>query len=67
LSIPHKFDILTGKRTISLTTYYKSGKSVSTPVEYVRSGDKLYVSTPETSYKVKRIRGNSTAVIAPVQ
>ena len=64
LSIPHKFDILTGKRTISLTTYYKSGKSVSTPVEYVRSDDKLYVSTPEASYKVKRIRGNSTAVIA---
>jgi PPOX class probable F420-dependent enzyme len=64
LSIPHKFDTLTGKRTISLTTYYKSGKSVSTPVEYVRVDDKLYVSTPEASYKVKRIRGNSTAVIA---
>ena len=60
----HKFDILTGKRTISLTTYYKSGKAVSTPVEFVRSDDRLYFSTPETSYKVKRIHNNSNAVIA---
>ena len=64
LSNPHKFDILAGNRTISLTTYYKGGKSVSTPVEFVRSDDRLFVSTPEVSYKVKRIRSNSNAVIA---
>lgn len=64
MSNPHKFDILAGKRTISLTTYYKNGKDVATPVEFVRSDDRLYVSTPINSYKVKRLRGNSNAVIA---
>jgi len=64
LSTPHKFDILAGKRTISLTTYYKSGKAVSTPVEFVRSDDKLYISTEKVSYKVKRLSNNSKAVVA---
>lgn len=64
LSNSHKFDILAGKRTISLTTFYNSGKAVATPVEFVRSDDRLYVSTPINSYKVKRLRGNSNAVIA---
>ena len=64
VSTPHKFDSLSGKRTISLTTYYKSGKAVSTPVEFVRSDDKLYVSTEKSSYKVKRLRNNSKAEIA---
>ncbi len=64
MSTPHKFDILAGKRTISLTTFYKSGKSVSTPVEFVRSDDKLYVSTEKSSYKVKRLRNNSKAEVA---
>ena len=56
MSIPHKFDKLTGKRTISLTTYYKSGKPVSTHVEFVRSDDKLYVSTPNLGYLAHRLR-----------
>ncbi len=64
MSTAHKFDSLVGKRTISLTTYYKSGKAVSTPVEFVRSEDKLYVSTEKSSYKVKRLRNNSKAEIA---
>ena len=61
----HKFDYLKGKRTISLTTYYKSGKGVATPVEFVKSEDKLYVSTRITSYKVKRLKNNLNALIAP--
>ena len=64
LANPEKFDNLTGKRTISLTTFYKNGKGVATPVEFVRSEDKLYVSTEKDSYKVKRLRNNSKAVIA---
>ncbi|MHA2305260.1 MAG: PPOX class F420-dependent oxidoreductase [Candidatus Hodarchaeales archaeon] len=61
----HKFDYLAGNRTISLTTYYKSGKAVATPVEFVRSGNKLYVSTRIGSYKVKRLKNNPNALIAP--
>ncbi|MHA2175597.1 MAG: PPOX class F420-dependent oxidoreductase [Candidatus Hodarchaeales archaeon] len=64
MSTPHKFDSLAGKRTISLTTFYKSGKPVSTPVEFVRDDDKLYVSTEKSSYKVKRLRNNPKAEIA---
>jgi PPOX class probable F420-dependent enzyme len=60
-----KFDYLNGKRTISLTTYYKSGKAVATPVEFVQHGDKLFVSTSKDSYKVKRLKYNQNAVIAP--
>ncbi|MHA1976619.1 MAG: PPOX class F420-dependent oxidoreductase [Candidatus Hodarchaeales archaeon] len=61
----HPFDYLAGHRTISLTTYYKSGKGVATPVEFVRKNDRLYVSTRKDSYKVKRLRNNSDAKIAP--
>lgn len=64
MTTPHKFDSLAGKRTISLTTFYKSGKAVSTPVEFVRDDDKLYVSTEKSSYKVKRLRNNPKAEIA---
>ena len=64
MSTPHKFDSLAGKRTISLTSFYKSGKPVSTPVEFVRDDYKLYVSTEKSSYKVKRLRNNPKAEIA---
>jgi PPOX class probable F420-dependent enzyme len=60
-----KFDYLEGKQTISLTTYYKSGKGVATPVEFVKSGDVLYVSTRVGSYKVKRVKNDPNAKIAP--
>ncbi len=61
----HLFDYLAGHRTISLTTYYKSGKGVATPVDFVRKNDRLYVSTRIHSYKVKRLKINSNATIAP--
>ncbi|PWI47145.1 hypothetical protein CEE45_13080 [Candidatus Heimdallarchaeota archaeon B3_Heim] len=61
----HPFDYLAGHRTISLTTYYKSGKGVATPVEFVRNNDRLYVSTRKDSYKIKRLRNNSDAKVAP--
>ncbi|MFX0087431.1 MAG: PPOX class F420-dependent oxidoreductase [Candidatus Hodarchaeota archaeon] len=65
MSSNNKFDYLKGKRTISLTTYYKSGKAVATPVEFVHHENKLFVSTRKDSYKVKRLKYNSNALIAP--
>ncbi|MFW9780364.1 MAG: PPOX class F420-dependent oxidoreductase [Candidatus Heimdallarchaeota archaeon] len=53
------------EKFISLTTYYKSGRGVATPVEFVTGGDKLFVSTRKDSYKVKRIRNENKAEIAP--
>ena len=50
--------------TLSLTTYYKSGKAVATPLGYDRKGDKIYVNTRIKSYKIKRIKYNPTGKIA---
>jgi len=62
---PKKFDYLKGKRTISLTTFYRSGKGVATPVEFAHSNGKLYCSTRKDSYKVKRLKNNPKGIIAP--
>ncbi len=61
----HLFDYLQGHRVISLTTYRKNRTGVPTPVEFARKDDKLYISTRIKSYKVKRIRRNSAAELAP--
>jgi PPOX class probable F420-dependent enzyme len=59
------FDFLTKEKYISLTTYYKSGRGVATPVEFVNKGIKLYINTRKDSYKVKRVKVNKKAKIAP--
>ena len=59
------FDFLENERFISLTTYYKSGRGVATPVEFVNKGDLLYINTRKDSYKVKRVKVNDRAKIAP--
>lgn len=56
---------LKNKKYISLKTFYKSGKGVTTPVEFVEKSGKLYVNTRKKSWKVKRIQGNPKAIIAP--
>ena len=60
-----KFDYLEENRIISLTTLYRSEKSVATPVQFAQHEEKLYVSTQKNSYKVKRIQNNSNALFAP--
>lgn len=49
---------------LSLTTYYRSGKSVATPLGYDKKGEKIYVNTRTSSYKIKRIKNNPTGKIA---
>lgn len=51
--------------TIKLTTFYSSGKGVMTPVNYHKIGDKLYASTPQKSWKIKRLRKNPNATVTP--
>ncbi|MFW9994150.1 MAG: PPOX class F420-dependent oxidoreductase [Candidatus Odinarchaeota archaeon] len=63
--VANAFAYLEGKRTISLTTYRKNGTGVSTPVEFVNVNGKLYISTRKDSYKVKRIKNDTNAEIAP--
>ena len=60
------FNILEDYSTISLKTFYKSGKGVATPVDFIKVDEKkLYVNTSINSYKVKRLKHSSNAIIAP--
>lgn len=63
---PRNFDYLEDHSTISLKTFYKSGKGVVTPVDFIKVDEsKLYVNTPINSYKVKRLKRSPNAIIAP--
>jgi len=59
------FSVVKGQKYMSLTTFRKSGKLVSTPVWFVEKNDKLCVWTQLTSGKVKRLRHNSRVTLAP--
>ena len=50
---------------ISLVTFRRDGSEVATPVWFAPLGDKLYVFTDGTSYKVKRLRRDDRIRIAP--
>jgi PPOX class probable F420-dependent enzyme len=52
-------------RHLNLETYRKSGEGVRTPLWFVESGGKLYVRTPKTTGKVKRLRNNPRVRFAP--
>jgi PPOX class probable F420-dependent enzyme len=59
------FPALVGHQYMSLTTFRKSGAAVPTPVWFVAEGGKLYVFTRPDSGKVKRVRANGRAEVAP--
>lgn len=50
---------------VLLTTFRRDGTAVPTPVWVVRDGDELLVWTNPQAGKVKRIRANSQAQLAP--
>ncbi|CAA9407759.1 MAG: hypothetical protein AVDCRST_MAG75-2546 [uncultured Propionibacteriaceae bacterium] len=56
---------LADERFISLTTFRRSGKAVSTPVWVGRDGEALVVLTPAHSGKVKRLRRDPRVEIRP--
>ncbi|MCG8422703.1 MAG: PPOX class F420-dependent oxidoreductase [Proteobacteria bacterium] len=55
---------LQGERYISLETYKRDGNGVRTPVWFAPMGDSLVVVTNGNSYKVKRLKRNSTIKVA---
>lgn len=60
------FDHLQSATYINLTTFRKNGTPVPTPVWFVLDEDgQLYVWTEAESGKVKRLRANGRAQIAP--
>jgi uncharacterized protein len=48
-----------------LETYRKNGQPVRTPTFFARIHDKLYISTIDNTGKVKRLRSNGSARVAP--
>lgn len=59
------FDHLSAERFISLVTFRGSGDPVATPVWFAHGVDGLGVGTFANSGKIKRIRRNGHAQIAP--
>jgi PPOX class probable F420-dependent enzyme len=59
------FAALGDEQFLSLTTFRKSGESVSTAVWIGRDGDALIVTTPEASGKVKRLRNSPRVEVRP--
>ena len=56
---------LGSERYVSLATFRKNGREVRTPVWIAREAARLYVWTNGTSGKVKRVRANGRARLAP--
>lgn len=50
---------------VLLTTFRKDGTPVATPLWAAPDGDRLLMWTVTDSYKVKRIRRNSSVTVAP--
>jgi hypothetical protein len=59
------FNQFVHQRTVLLTSYRRDGTPVGTPVNIVVDGDRAFVRTFDTAWKLKRIRNNPTVEIAP--
>jgi uncharacterized protein len=53
------------QKTVLLTTYKRDGTGVSTPVHIAVDGDRAFVRTWDTTWKLKRIRNNPEVRVAP--
>ena len=59
-----RFDQFIDQKYLSLETYKRDNTPVQTPVWFVIDNDQLYITTKETTGKVKRLRNNQNARIA---
>jgi len=65
LEMPDTFNQFVNQRTVLLTTYRRDGTPVGTPVNIAVDGDRAFVRTFDTAWKLKRIRKNPIVEIAP--
>jgi PPOX class probable F420-dependent enzyme len=56
---------LADQKTVLLTTYRRDGTGVGTPVHIAVDGERAFVRTWDTTWKLKRIRNNPEVQIAP--
>ena len=59
------FSSLEKETFINLTTFKSTGEEKSTPVWFTSDNQKIFVFTDLSSYKVKRIKNNPAALLAP--
>ena len=59
-----RLDQFIDQKYLSLETYRKDKTPVKTPVWFVIEKDQIYITTRETTGKVKRLRNNQNARIA---
>ena len=59
-----RFNQFIDQKYLSLETYKRNNTPVQTPVWFVIDNDQLYITTKETTGKVKRLRNNQNARIA---
>ena len=59
-----RFDQFIDQKYLSLETYKRDNTPIQTPVWFVTENDHLYITTKETTGKVKRLRNNQNARIA---
>ncbi|GAB4573061.1 MAG: PPOX class F420-dependent oxidoreductase [Anaerolineae bacterium] len=59
------FENLKGHQFMSLTTFRRSGEPVATPVWFVDTGDRLWMTTALNAGKIKRIRHTPRVTVAP--
>ena len=51
--------------TVLLTTYRRDGTPVGTPVNFIVDGERAFVRTFDTAWKLKCIRNNPAVELAP--
>ena len=59
-----KLEQFTDQKYLNIETYKKDQTPVQTPVWFVIENDQIYITTKETTGKVKRLRNNQNARIA---
>ncbi len=59
------FEPLAGQTYVLLTTYRRDGTGVGTPVHIAVDGDRAFVRTWDTAWKLKRIHNDPEVEIAP--
>lgn len=59
------FEPLVDQWAVLLTSFRRDGTAVGTPVNLAVDGDRAFVRSPGTGWKVKRIRNNPRVEVAP--
>ena len=59
-----KLEQFTDQKYLNLETYKKDQTPIQTPVWFIIENDQIYITTKETTGKVKRLRNNQNGRIA---